>query len=178
MSLFDRIKKKIRGTGKKKESSPAAPFAKVTEAKKGSVAAAKKERVKTELKKEEKKQKHTTLKLKAEEKAPVKEIKDQKVKKEGSKDAYRVLIKPLVTEKATHLVTQNKYSFAVNKSANKIVIKKAIENLYGVKPLRVNIINARGKYVKSGRTFGKKKNWKKAVVTLKPGDKIEIYEGV
>ena len=177
MSLFDRIKSKI-GVGKKKVSSPAAPLAKTTKAKKSSVVAAKKESVKTELKKEEKEQPHTTLKLKAEEKAPVKEIKGQKVKKEGSKDAYRILIKPLVTEKATHLVTQNKYSFAVNKAANKIVVKKAIASLYGVKPLRVNIINARGKFVKSGRTSGKKKNWKKAVVTLKPGDKIEIYEGV
>ncbi|OGY41400.1 MAG: 50S ribosomal protein L23 [Candidatus Buchananbacteria bacterium RBG_13_36_9] len=89
-----------------------------------------------------------------------------------------MLIKPLITEKATHLVTQNKYSFAVAKSVNKNEVKKAIEGLYGVEPIDINIINVRGKFVRYGRTFGKKKNWKKAIITLKPGDKIDIYEGV
>lgn len=163
MSIFDRFKKK-KGADKKKEKMPA----KIS---------MKKKEITAETK-EEKKEKFSTLKPKVEVAAPVKEIKAKKSKKEGSKEAYRVLVKALVTEKAAHLVTQNKYSFAVDKSTNKIEVKKAIESLYGLKPVAVNIINMRGKYVKSGRTSGKKKNWKKAVVTLKPGDKIEIYEGV
>ncbi|MCX6745019.1 MAG: 50S ribosomal protein L23 [Candidatus Parcubacteria bacterium] len=92
--------------------------------------------------------------------------------------AFKILIKPLITEKATALVSQNKYAFKVAPRANKVNIKKAISNLYGVEPLAVNIINERGKRVTYGRIRGKKSNWKKAIVTLKPGDKIEIYEGV
>jgi len=105
-------------------------------------------------------------------------IKVKKSKKEDTKNAYNVLLKPLVTEKATFLASQNKYYFAVSKKANKIEIKRAIKSLYGVEPLDVNIINVLGKKVRYGRTAGKKKNWKKAIITLKEGDKIEVYEGV
>ncbi len=162
MGIFDSIKKKISGLKptQKKEV-------------KKTVIKAEEER------KEEKKPKHTSLKLKSEEKAPTAEPKaGKRAKATESKEAYRILIKPLITEKATHLVTQNKYSFAVAKSVNKNEVKKAIEGLYGVEPIDINIINVRGKFVRYGRTFGKKKNWKKAIITLKPGDKIDIYEGV
>jgi len=122
--------------------------------------------------------KFSTLKPKAEASEPKKEVKAKKAKKEETKEAYKVLVKPLVTEKATDLVSQNQYSFVVAAKANKIEIKKAIKSLYGLEPLTVNIINMRGKFVRTGKTSGKKKNWKKAIITLKAGDKIEIYEGV
>jgi large subunit ribosomal protein L23 len=101
-----------------------------------------------------------------------------KVKSNPDQSAYRLLIKPLITEKATNLSAENKYVFIVSKKANKIMIEKAIEEAYGVKPLAVNIINRAGKMVTRGRITGQRKDWKKAIVTLKPGETIKIYEGV
>jgi large subunit ribosomal protein L23 len=103
-------------------------------------------------------------------------------KKTGSSSrfdgAFRVLVKPLVTEKATELVSQNKYSFVVNKDANKIEVVKAVYAVYGVKPVSVNIVAMKGKSVTRGKVRGKRKDWKKAIVTLKKGESIKIYEGV
>ncbi|MBD3359702.1 MAG: 50S ribosomal protein L23 [Candidatus Buchananbacteria bacterium] len=147
-------------------------------------AASKKETKKeAEKKVKDKEAEYETLKAKTESDLPVapvksKEAKSAKSKKEDTAEAYKILIKPLVTEKATDLANFNKYCFEIAKNANKIEIQKAIKNLYGVDPLNVNIINMRGKRVRYGRVSGKKKNWKKAIVTLKQGDKIEIYEGV
>lgn len=90
----------------------------------------------------------------------------------------RVLVKPLITEKATHLGAENKYVFVVSGSANKITVAKAVATIYGVKPLAVNIINSLGKRVKRGRVSGKRKDWRKAVITLKKGETIKVYEGV
>lgn len=104
--------------------------------------------------------------------------KGPKAKKDDTKSAYRILVKPLITEKATDLVTLNKYSFSVARNANKIEVKKAIFALYGVEPVNVNIVVVRGKRTTSGRIAGKRKTWKKAIITLKKGEKIEIYEGV
>jgi large subunit ribosomal protein L23 len=121
----------------------------------------------------------TTLKPKAETAAPeVKDLKSKKVKKDDYGLAYKVLIKPLITEKATNLVSLNKYAFKVANNTNKVEVKKAVKALYGFEPVSVNIITERGKRVTSGRIKGKKSNWKKAVITLKAGDKLEIYEGV
>jgi len=100
------------------------------------------------------------------------------VKKAGSEKSFQILIKPLITEKATNLVALNKYAFKVKKTANRIEVKKAIRDLYGVEPIKVNIINERGKRIIYGRVKGKKSNWKKAIITLNPKDKLEIYEGV
>ena len=137
------------------------------------------------VKKVEKKKEVTTLKPKEEGAAPVglkvkkgAEKTSAKAKKDDTKNAYRVLISPVVTEKATTLVSENKYEFEVANNANKIEVKKAIKSVYGFEPLDVNIVNVRGKKTVYGRTQGKRSNWKKAIVTLKKGDKIEIYEGV
>jgi large subunit ribosomal protein L23 len=103
-------------------------------------------------------------------------------KKTGSSSrfdgAFRVLVKPLVTEKATELVSQNKYSFVVSREANKIEVAKAVYAVYGVKPVSVNVVAMKGKAVTRGRIKGKRKDWKKAIVTLKKGESIKIYEGV
>lgn len=92
--------------------------------------------------------------------------------------AHEILIKPLVTEKATNLSAHNQYVFMVASSANKIEIAKAITAVYHVKPLSVNLVNVKGKQVTRGRIRGTRKDWKKAIVTLAAGQTIKMYEGV
>lgn len=104
----------------------------------------------------------------------------KKDKKDSKKDkiAYRVLVKPLVTEKAANLSESNQYVFEVSKSANKIDVAKAIFEVYNVKPVSVNIVNNKGKKVTRGRQVGYRKDWKKAIVSLPKGKTLNIYEGV
>ena len=92
--------------------------------------------------------------------------------------AFRYLSMPLVTEKATEMTMLNKYCFIVPKSANKSEVLKRVINIYGVRPVKVNFVQKAGKFVRYGRRFGETKAYKKAIVTLKAGDKIELYEGV
>lgn len=92
--------------------------------------------------------------------------------------AHRVLVRPLITEKAANFGTLNKYAFVVTENANKIEINKAIQAVYGVKPVNVNIVCVKGKAVSRGRIKGRRSDFKKAIVTLKKGDTIQIYEGV
>jgi len=101
-----------------------------------------------------------------------------KVIKEDTGEAYKVLLKPIITEKMTSLSVNNQYGFMVSSYTNKIEVKKAVTKVYGVTPIRVRIINVKGKAVRTGKQTGVTKKWKKAVVTLKQGDKIEIYETV
>jgi large subunit ribosomal protein L23 len=104
--------------------------------------------------------------------APKKDLKRDDV------EAYKLLQQPVITEKATELAELNKYVFGVPMSATKSEVLKTVQNVYGVKPLKINMIKVSGKKIRRGRQFGKTKNWKKAIVTLAVGDKIEIYEGV
>jgi large subunit ribosomal protein L23 len=99
-------------------------------------------------------------------------------KKAVDSQAYRVIMKPLITEKASHAGALNKYYFVVSSHANKIEIAKAIYHIYGIKPTDINIINMLGKQVKRGKLTGKRKDWKKAIITLAAGKSINIYEGV
>ena len=92
--------------------------------------------------------------------------------------SYRVLLKPLVTEKGSSQASLGKYLFMVAPDANKIMIAKAVENTYDVKVSGVNVMNYSGKKVKRGRVAGKRKDWKKAIVTLKKGQTIEVFKGV
>ena len=92
------------------------------------------------------------------------------------KDPRDIVFKPLVTEKATHLMEKNKYAFIVDKRANKIEIRKAIEELFGVKVEAVNTINVSGKPKRVGIHRGYTAI-EKAIVTLKEGSKpIELFE--
>jgi len=93
-------------------------------------------------------------------------------------NAYRILVKPVITEKAAILGHQNQYVFAVTAAANKIEIAKAVNEVYGIKPVDVNIVKMRGKKVRSGKVRGARKSWKKAIITLPAGKTIKIYEGV
>jgi len=94
--------------------------------------------------------------------------------------AYHYLIKgPIITEKThTQREVANKLTFRVDLKANKIEIRKAIEDIFKVKVLGVNTIRVRGKKKRMGRTQGWRPDWKKAVVTLAPGEKISGYEGL
>lgn len=87
-----------------------------------------------------------------------------------------VIIAPIVTEKTYQLANeQNKYTFKVHPDANKIEIKHAVEKLFKVKVAQVNTINVKPKKKRLGKFEGKTVQWKKAVVTLVPGDKIELF---
>ena len=89
-------------------------------------------------------------------------------------EAYRILKTPHVTEKATDLVKKNQYVFKVYSRANKVEIKKAIEDLYGVDVLGVKVINLPPKRRRLGKIMGWRKGYKKAIVKIKEGQKIEV----
>ena len=93
-------------------------------------------------------------------------------------DLQSVIIKPLVTEKSTHQQqTRNAYTFQVHKHANKPEIKKAVERLYNVKVVDVRTMNRKGKPRRSKMRMTKTADWKRAIVTLQPGHKIDLVEG-
>lgn len=125
--------------------------------------------------------KKTAVKKEASIKDEVKKVSKTKVSKTSTAkkgSAYKILVKPLVTEKAANMGTKSKYVFEVSTDANKIEVAKAIEEVYGEKPVAVNIMNYSGKKVTSGRLAGRRKDWRKAIVTLAKGKSINIYEGI
>jgi large subunit ribosomal protein L23 len=89
---------------------------------------------------------------------------------------YQIIIRPLITEKNTTLMEQNKYTFEVDRYAEKPQIKAAIETIFNVSVTSVRTINMRGKLRRRGREMGYQKDWKKAIVTLAEGDRIELFE--
>lgn len=93
-------------------------------------------------------------------------------------EARQVLIRPLVTEKSTRLMEDGTYVFVVDRRATKIDIRRAVEQVFGVKVVAVNTLNVRGKWRRMGRFRGKRPDWKKAVVRLAPGQRIPLFEGV
>ncbi|HYA12944.1 MAG TPA: 50S ribosomal protein L23 [Syntrophales bacterium] len=93
-------------------------------------------------------------------------------------DMYRIIRRALITEKSTIAKDENKYIFEVDRRANKIEVAKAVEKLFKVKVMDVHIMNVIGKKKRVGRIMGEKSSWKKAVVTLASGSRIEIHEGV
>lgn len=93
-------------------------------------------------------------------------------------EIYQVIKRPLVTEKTTLAKEANKYHFEVDRRANKIEIGQAVEKLFKVKVLTVRTMNMAGKKKRVGRILGRKRDWKKAIVTLAPGSSIEIFQKV
>lgn len=92
-------------------------------------------------------------------------------------DLHAVLVQPLLTEKVTALrEASNTVGFIVHPDANRLQIKQAVETLLKVKVAKVNVMNVRGKLKRLGRFSGKRSDWKKAFVTLKQGEKLELYE--
>lgn len=103
--------------------------------------------------------------------------KDKKLKAD-TKLAYRVLLRPIISEKGTTLAEQNTYLFRVAPSSSKPEIARAVYHVYGIKPVNIRVMNVLGKKRRSGRSQGRTQDWKKAVVVLPAGQKIQIYEGV
>lgn len=97
----------------------------------------------------------------------------------SSKDMHSVLRRPMVTEKTTiQKEDDNQVVFRVRIGANKVQIREAVERLLEVKVTSVNTAIVRGKTKRMGRKFGKRPNWKKAVVTLAPGEDVEFFEAL
>lgn len=95
------------------------------------------------------------------------------------KDPRDLIVAPLISEKSMAMIEENNtYTFKVDKRANKIEIRNAIEEIFKVKVLNVNTINMRGKKRRLGRNEGKRPDWKKAMVKLAEGNRIEIFEGM
>jgi large subunit ribosomal protein L23 len=89
-----------------------------------------------------------------------------------------VLLRPVITEKTTVLATGDKYVFEVDVRANKRQVKEAIEVAFNVRVTDVNTIIMKGKPKRFGRRTVPRPDWKKAIVTLQAGDKIELFEGI
>jgi large subunit ribosomal protein L23 len=93
-------------------------------------------------------------------------------------DVYSIIRRPLITEKTTRQKeSHNQYAFEVDRRANKIEIKKAVEQLFRVKVNRVNVTRVHGKVKRLGKNVGKRSDWKKALVSLEEGQRIDFFEG-
>ncbi len=92
---------------------------------------------------------------------------------------YDIIKRPLNTEKTTiQKEAANQVTFEVDPKANRIEIEKAVEAVFNVKVSGVRTLQVKGKIKRRGRTLGKRKDWKKAIVTLMPGERIEFFDGV
>lgn len=131
-------------------------------------------------KKEDKEKTDAVVKTEGSVKTAKKTPKKTETKKVGSVkgSAYRIVIKPLVSEKASVAEMHGKYTFLVNKNNNKTEIKQAVKQIYGVMPTDVSVMNFEGKRTRAGALPGKRSDFKKAIVTLPKGHTISIHEGV
>lgn len=94
------------------------------------------------------------------------------------KTAYDIIVKPVITEKTVSMMESGKYTFRVAIGANKFEIKKAVQDIFKVDVVNVSTMNVRGKLKRQGRSQGMTPAWKKAIVTLKEGQNIEVFEGL
>ena len=95
------------------------------------------------------------------------------------RELHQIIKRPLITEKSTRLKeAENQIAFVVDSQANKVQIRQAVEKLFKVKVEAVRTMNLAGKRKRMGRFWGWKPDWKKAIVTLKEGERIEFFEGV
>lgn len=171
MGILDKISKKGGEAAKKDEKKPKADDVKQK-------AAAAKSPAKDEGKKDVKKPVKQAAKKTDEPKAE--EKKDKGAEKKESKPeasfAYRVISHPIATEKSDRQQMFGKYTFTVARGANKVEIARAVKALYGVDPVSVRVMNVKGKKVRFGRLYGRRKDTRKAIVTLKEGDSISLAE--
>src|SRR5215472_18456536 len=99
----------------------------------------------------------------------------------SSLDSFSTILRPVVSEKGTILGEQGKYIFEVAPNANKIQIKRAVEEAFANKKVQVaavNIVHVSGKVRRRGRSVGMTRSWKKAIVTLRAGQRLDLFEGV
>lgn len=158
MGLLDKFKKKFEGVGKKDRKPKH-----VVKEDRGGLTKAELEQAKS-------------IESAGGAKPSEKKEKAAKPRREDTRAAYRILLRPLVTERSTSLAQFRKYAFVVATSANKLEVKKAFAAVYGIQPTRVNVLNMHKKPIQFGRVRGLTKPWKKAIVTLPPGQKIELFE--
>ena len=92
------------------------------------------------------------------------------------KKNYDIIVRPLITEKTTQLIELNKYTFEVKQGSNKVEVAKAVEEIWGVKVVAVNMINTQRKARRVGKYEGLRPAGQKAVVTLAEGDKLDVFE--
>ena len=134
---------------------------------------------KKDQKKVSEKAKENVLDMVKESPSAAKSDKQEVKLKEDTGTAHRILISYHLSEKSNLFSTQSRYVFKVSNNANKIEVRKAVEKVYDVHVVRVNIINTKGKTRRQGRVTGTTSDWKKAIVTLKDGEKISgLAEGV
>jgi large subunit ribosomal protein L23 len=94
-------------------------------------------------------------------------------------NAYNVIKRPIITEKTSiQKENDNQITFEVDKDANRVQIRKAVEEIFKVQVIGVRTAHVRGKFKQRGRIIGKRRDWKKAVVKLTPGQRIDFFEGV
>jgi large subunit ribosomal protein L23 len=92
------------------------------------------------------------------------------------KDPRDIIVRPVISEKTYGLLDENKYTFVVDKRSNKTEIKQAIQTIFDVKVLSVNTMNRPGKRKRRGLVVGKRPDTKRAIVTVAPGDEIELFD--
>jgi large subunit ribosomal protein L23 len=177
MSVFDIFKKKLKEKPvpqrTRKDFGKAKPAIKKPITKKPKPLAEKEPKLsvsKKDIVKKEKLEKKEIVKESVKE--PVKVVKPRKIVK--SEVAWKVLKRPHITEKATELTEENQYMFRVSSRSNKIEIKQAVEDVYGVIVEKVRIINVPPKKRRLGKTQGWRKGYKKAIVKIKKGQEIEV----
>ncbi len=96
-----------------------------------------------------------------------------------SDSIYSVLKRPIITEKTNHLRDEaNQYVFEVEPGATKVDVRRAVEEIFSVRVTNIRTVNVRGKVKRFKRFLGKRPNWKKAIVTVRDGDAIDLFEGV
>ncbi|NLA58634.1 MAG: 50S ribosomal protein L23 [Firmicutes bacterium] len=93
-------------------------------------------------------------------------------------DLRSIIRRPIISERTMDLLAENKYTFEVDLKATKPQIREAIEQIFNVEVEKVNTMRVRGKKRRMGRNEGKRPDWKKAIVTLKEGQRIELFEGL
>ncbi len=93
-------------------------------------------------------------------------------------DLRSIIRRPIVSERTMALMEENKYTFVVDLGATKPQIREAVEQIFDVKVEKVNTMRVTGKVRRMGRNEGKRPDWKKAIVTVKEGDRIELFEGI
>ncbi len=91
--------------------------------------------------------------------------------------AHDIIIRPVITEKSSRQMEHNQYTFEVHPSANKIQIRNAVQDVFKVKVEKVHTLKVRSKPKRMGAFLGKSRSWKKAIVTLVDGERIEFFEG-
>lgn len=93
--------------------------------------------------------------------------------------SHDLIKRPMITEKTNiQKENHNQITFEVDRSANRVEVKKAVENIFNVKVASVRTVQVKGKIKRRGRILGKRKDWKKAIVKLMPGERIDFFEGV